>query len=72
MITGYGLTSKMQMLVTVMRPTMRGMFAMDVVAMAMDTMAMVFVHMNTWCRHLMFMSYAYHHAGNNQRQPKKD
>ena len=49
MITGYGLTSKMQMLVTVMRPTMRAMFAMDVVAMAMGTMAMVFVHMNTWC-----------------------
>ena len=66
MITGYGLTSEMQMLVTAMTPTMREMFTMNVVAMAMATMAMAFVHMNTRCRHLMFMSYAYHHTGNNQ------
>jgi len=42
------------------------------VSVGMIPMAMIFVHMNTGCRDLMLMLYAYHHAGNNQRQPKKD
>jgi hypothetical protein len=46
---------------------MRGVFAV-----AMIPVAMVFNHVSTRCRYLMLMLNAYHHAGNNQRQPKKD
>jgi hypothetical protein len=66
MITCYSPTSEMQMLVTVLRPTMRGMFTMAVVAVTMVPMAMVFVKMNIRYRHLMFMPYPYYHAGKNQ------
>ena len=34
------------------------------VAVDMIPMTMIFVHMNTGCRDLMLMLYAYHHAGN--------
>jgi hypothetical protein len=67
MIAGESPASKMQMLVAVPRPTMRGVFAV-----AMISVDMVFNHMSTRCRYLMLMLNAYHHAGNNQRQPKKD
>ena len=77
MIAGESPASNMQMLVTVLRPTMLGVFAVAMIPVAMVSvgmipMAMIFVHMNTGCRDLMLMLYAYHHAGNNQRQPKKD
>ena len=67
MIAGESPASKMQMLVTVLRPTMCGMFAVAMIAMAMP-----FMNMNTGYRDLMLMLYAYHHAGDNQRQPKQD
>tara|TARA_B100001778_G_C18221240_1_gene464567 strand:+ start:437 stop:553 length:117 start_codon:yes stop_codon:yes gene_type:complete len=38
----------------------------------MVPVAMGFNHMSTGGRDLMLMLNAYHHAGNNQRQPKKD
>ena len=72
MIAGESPASKMQMLVTVLRPTMRGMFAVAVISVAMTAVDMVFNHMSTGGRYLMLMLNAYHHAGNNQRQPKKD
>jgi hypothetical protein len=66
---------------------MRGVFAVAMISVAMISVAMisvamvsvdmvsvdmVFNHMSTRCRYLMLMLNAYHHAGNNQRQPKKD
>jgi hypothetical protein len=61
---------------------MRGVFAVAMISVAMVSVAMVsvamvpvdmvFNHMSTRCRYLMLMLNAYHHAGNNQRQPKKD
>jgi hypothetical protein len=51
---------------------MRGVFAVAMVSVAMVPVDMVFNHMSTRCRYLMLMLNAYHHAGNNQRQPKKD
>ena len=72
MIAGESPASKMQMLVTVLRPTVRGMFAVAVISVAMTAVDMVFNHMSTGGRYLMLMLNAYHHAGNDQRQPKKD
>tara|TARA_B100001093_G_scaffold238034_1_gene228061 strand:- start:3179 stop:3397 length:219 start_codon:yes stop_codon:yes gene_type:complete len=72
MIAGESPASKMQMLVAVPRPTMRGVFAVAMISVAMVPVDMVFNHMSTRCRYLMLMLNAYHHAGNNQRQPKKD
>tara|TARA_B100001741_G_scaffold309556_1_gene307407 strand:- start:753 stop:899 length:147 start_codon:yes stop_codon:yes gene_type:complete len=48
------------------------MVAMAVVPVAMTSVAMVFNHMIPRCRYLMLVLNAHHHAGNNQRQPKKD
>ena len=72
MIAGESPASKMQMLVTELRPTVRGMFAVAVISVAMTAVDMVFNHMSTGGRYLMLMLNAYHHAGNDQRQPKKD
>jgi hypothetical protein len=48
------------------------MFAVAVISVAMTAVDMVFNHMSTGGRYLMLMLNAYHHAGNDQRQPKKD
>tara|TARA_Y100000766_G_scaffold13845_1_gene9983 strand:+ start:297 stop:428 length:132 start_codon:yes stop_codon:yes gene_type:complete len=42
------------------------------IPVGMVPVAMGFNHMSTGGRDLMLMLNAYHHAGNDQRQPKKD